>query len=82
MNIIEKRNQIIAMIYQNMDKFDADETLKLIDELSTMAVKYNAVLPRVSNSVCEICGKPVHPSYNLCFEHLVCNVPKTRQTNC
>ena len=39
-------------------------------------------LPRVSNSVCEICGKPVHPSYNLCFEHLVCNVPKPKQTDC
>lgn len=39
--------------------------------------------PAVSNSVCEICGKPVHPSYNLCFEHLVCNVPKPpKQTDC
>lgn len=31
MNPTEKRNQIIAMLYQNMDKVYADETLELID---------------------------------------------------
>jgi len=30
---MEKRNQIIAMLYQNMSKVDADDTLHLIDEL-------------------------------------------------
>lgn len=30
---IEKRNQIIAMLYQCMEKHDAQETLKLVDEL-------------------------------------------------
>jgi hypothetical protein len=49
MNKKEKRIQIIAMLYQNMDKVDADETLKLIDEFSTMAVINNAVLPHVIN---------------------------------
>ncbi|MBD3352789.1 MAG: hypothetical protein GF364_14975 [Candidatus Lokiarchaeota archaeon] len=37
------------MLYQNMDKVDADETLKLIDEFSDI-VKNNAVLPHVSGS--------------------------------
>ena len=33
-DIVEKRNQIIAMLYQCMnDKNDARETLKLVDEL-------------------------------------------------
>jgi len=39
----------------------------------------NEFFPRVSNSVCKICGNPALESNNLCFEHLVCNVPK--QTN-
>jgi len=29
-----------------------------------------------TKEVCDICGKPVHPSYNLCFNHLINNVPK------
>ena len=42
----------------------------------------NCNIPCVSNSVCEICGKPAFKSDNLCFEHLVCNVPKPKQTDC
>lgn len=33
MSAKEKRNQIIAMLYQNMSKHEAYETLQLIDEL-------------------------------------------------
>jgi hypothetical protein len=33
MNTKEKRNQIIAVLYQNMAKVDADDALKLVDEL-------------------------------------------------
>ena len=32
-DVQEKRNQIIAMLYQNMEQEDAHETLKLVDEL-------------------------------------------------
>lgn len=46
-----------------IDKLNKDEKLALKKSL----VSNNEVL------VCKICGKPVHPSYNLCFEHLVCN---------
>ena len=42
----------------------------------------NCNIPHVSNSVCEICGKPAFKSDNLCFEHLVFNVPKPKQTDC
>ena len=31
----EIRNQIIAMLYQNMDKADADDTLQLVDKYAT-----------------------------------------------
>lgn len=34
--IIEKRNQIAAMLYQNMSKIDADGTLILVDELAQL----------------------------------------------
>lgn len=34
--------------------------------------------PPVIKSVCEICGKPALEN-NLCYEHLVCNVPKPPQ---
>ena len=35
----EKRKQIIAMLYQHMDKNTADETLDLIDDYSTITHK-------------------------------------------
>lgn len=38
----------------------------------------NCNIPDVIKSVCEICGKPALEN-NLCYEHLVCNVPKPPQ---
>ena len=52
---------------------------ELVNYFTQQQVK-NLNIPAVIKSVCDICGKPVHDNYSLCFEHLVMNERDRKQT--
>ena len=58
-----------------MDKMTEkqEEATRIIEAIGTTTL--NECYVPVIKSVCGICGKPALEN-NLCYEHLVCNVPK------
>jgi len=67
-------NKITAEQYLNViDNLIAKFSWKQANGVSTGERQSN--IPDVINSVCVICGKHSLEN-NLCYEHLVCNVPK------